>query len=169
VVSQPEFVRLLTVHHCKMLGYLMSILGNRTDAEDVLQRASILMWQKLETFEEGTDFLAWACTYCFYEAKNYQRLTNRSKLIFDDRLLGVLNEERMKDIEMQERRLEALDGCVKKLDQRDQDILNVVYRDDRDVSSLAAQWGLSPQTLYNRLYVIRKNLAKCIRYQLELP
>jgi hypothetical protein len=53
-----EFVMLLTASHEKLLGYLMSLLGRWHDAQDVLQRASLLMWQKFAAFETGSDFVA---------------------------------------------------------------------------------------------------------------
>ena len=59
-----EFVGLLTASHGKLLGYLLSLLGRWHDAQDVLQRASLLMWQKFGSFESGTDFMAWASTIC---------------------------------------------------------------------------------------------------------
>lgn len=40
-----EFVGLLTASHDKLLGYLLSLLGRWHDAQDVLQRASVLIWQ----------------------------------------------------------------------------------------------------------------------------
>ena len=52
-----EFVELLTASHDKLLGYLLSLLGRWHDAQDVLQRVSLLMWQKFESFEQGTDFV----------------------------------------------------------------------------------------------------------------
>jgi hypothetical protein len=90
-----EFVGLLTANHPRLLGYCMSLVGRRHDAEDVLQKASLTMWQKFAGFTLGTDFLAWATTICFYEAKNFQRLAARSPLVFDDRLLALLATERL--------------------------------------------------------------------------
>ena len=69
-----EFVRQLNAAHRRLLGYLVSLLGNRHDAEDVLQRACVTMWRKFETFERGTKFAAWASTVAFYEARNFQRM-----------------------------------------------------------------------------------------------
>ena len=69
---------LLTASHDKLFGYLMSLLGRWHDVQDVLQSSSLLMWRKFETYESGSNFVAWASTICFYEAKNFQRLAARS-------------------------------------------------------------------------------------------
>src|SRR4051812_48894621 len=101
-----EFVRLLNAAHRRLLGYLVSLLGNRHDAEDVLQRASVTLWRKFETFELDSspppekvvaDFLAWASTVAFYEAKNFQRAAARSRLWFSDELMQTLADERVAD------------------------------------------------------------------------
>src|SRR4051794_20532939 len=88
--SHEEFVRLLNSSHRQLLGYLLSILGNRHDAEDVLQRTSITLWRKFETFERGSNFAAWASTVAFYEARNFQRMGARSRMVFSDALLEIL-------------------------------------------------------------------------------
>lgn len=104
-----EFVGLLTANHPRLLGYCLSLLGRRHDAEDVLQKASLTMWRRFDSFTSGTDFLAWATTICFYEARNFQRLAARSPLRFDDRLLAILAVERVDDLAYYEERLAALE------------------------------------------------------------
>jgi RNA polymerase sigma-70 factor, ECF subfamily len=66
-----EFVTLLTASRGKLQGYLMSLLGRWHEAQDALQRSSLLMWQKFEAFDSGSDFVAWASTIYFYKAKKF--------------------------------------------------------------------------------------------------
>jgi RNA polymerase sigma-70 factor, ECF subfamily len=160
------FVRLLTASHRRLLGYLLSLLGNWHDAEDVLQRASVTMWRRFETFEPGTDFMAWASTVAFYEAKNFQRVAARSRLRFDDELLDTLAAERLDDLRHLDERFDALKHCVGKLDAANRRLVEAVYGDDADIGSLAAQLGRAPQTLYNRLNAIRHALAGCVERRL---
>lgn len=69
---------------------MISRLGIRHDAEDALQRASVVMWLRSTTFEPGTDFIAWATTVAFDEVRNFQRVTGRRLLEFDDELMHML-------------------------------------------------------------------------------
>ena len=168
VVSDKHeaFVRLLNESHRRLLGYLRSLLGNRHDAEDVLQRASMTMWRRFETFVPGTDFMAWASTVAFYEAKNFQRVTARSRLRFDDELLNTLAAERLDDLRHLDERFDALEHCVGKLEAANRKLVEAVYGEDADIVVLAAQIGRAPQTLYNRLNVIRRALADCVERRL---
>ena len=164
--KHETFVRLLNESHRRLLGYLRSLLGNRHDAEDVLQRASMTMWRRFETFEPGTDFMAWASTVAFYEAKNFQRVTARSQLRFDDELLNTLAAERLDDLQHLDERFDALEHCVGKLDAANRKLVEAVYGEDADIVAMAAQIGRAPQTLYNRLNVIRRALADCVERRL---
>jgi RNA polymerase sigma-70 factor, ECF subfamily len=150
---QEEFVRLLNGAHALLLRYVRSLVVNRHDAEDVLQRASVVMWRRFATFDPGTDFVAWATTVAFYEARNFQRVTGRSRLAFDLRQSNL--------------RMELLEGCVEKLEDTQRDLVTAIYVDGRDVGAVAEQSGRAPQTIYNKLTGIRKALAECVQQQLS--
>ena len=146
--KHEAFVRLLNESHRRLLGYLMSLLGNRHDAEDVLQRASMTMWRRFETFEPGTDFMAWASTVAFYEAKNFQRVAARSRLRFDDELLNTLAAERLDDLRHLDERFDALEHCVGKLDAANRKLVEAVYGDDAEHRGAGrATWSRAADTL----------------------
>ena len=164
-----EFVGLLTASHDKLLGYLLSLLGRWHDAQDVLQRASVLMWQKFGSFEAGTDFMAWASTICFYEAKTFQRSVSRSVCQFNEELMSILNEERLEDLKHHEQRMEALETCLDSLREKDRRLLSTSCTGHGSITALAAQTGRAPRTLYNHLAILRRLLADCVTKQLQEP
>lgn len=157
---------LLNGAHALLLRYVMSLLANRHDAEDVLQRASVVMWRRFATFETGSDFIAWATTVAFYEARNFQRLTGRSRLEFDDDLMQTLAAERVQQVRKWSPRMEALEVCVEKLDPTSRDLVDSIYTKGMEVAALAQQLGRAPQTLYNKLNFIRRALAECVQRQM---
>lgn len=161
-----DFIRLLNAGHRRLLGYLVSLLGNRHDAEDVLQRASMTMWRRFQTFESGTDFVAWACTVAFYEAKNFQRAAARSRLHFSDALLDMLAAERVADTAQTDARHDALEHCLTKLDEPGRRLVEAAYLEEGSINALAEQLGRAPQTLYNKLNIIRRSLAECVTRRL---
>jgi RNA polymerase sigma-70 factor, ECF subfamily len=157
-----EFVSLLTASHHKLLGYTLSLLGRWHDAQDVLQRTSLLMWQKFAEYESGTDFIAWASTFCFYEAKAHLRLISRSPLHFDDDLLDLLSAERQEDLRQLEGRMAALESCLRKLREADRRLIDASCDPHGGISALAAKLGRAPATLYNKLSHLRRILADCV-------
>ncbi len=160
---QEEFVVLLNGAHALLLRYVMSLVANRHDAEDVLQRASVVMWRRFATFEPGTDFIAWATTVAFYEVRNFQRVTGRSRLEFDDDLMQTLAAERAQHVRQWSPRMEALEACVEKLDAANRELVEALYTRGVEVAALARQQGRAPQTIYNKLNFIRRALAECVQ------
>jgi RNA polymerase sigma-70 factor (ECF subfamily) len=162
-----EFVGLLTASHGKLLGYLLSLLGRWHDAQDVLQRASMLMWQKFDSFKSGTDFMAWASTICFYEAKYFQRTASRPAAHFDEDLLALLSAERAEDLKQHEWRMEALETCLASLREEERSLLRTSCAGHGDITELAKRMGRAPRTLFNKLALLRKMLADCVMNRLH--
>lgn len=164
---QTEFVQSLNAAHRRLLAYLVSILGNIQDAEDVLQRASVTMWQKFDGFASGTDFAAWASTIAFYEARNFQRLNSRSRLVFSDDLLKTLAHERLQDVAHIESRHNALNACLRELDEPSRRLLEAAYLEEGSVVKLAEKLERAPQTLYNKLNSLRRLLSHCVERRIS--
>lgn len=163
---QEEFVRLLYEAHGLLLRYVVSLLGNRQDADDVLQRASLVMWRRFDTFEPGTDFIAWATTVAFYEVRNFQRVTGRRRLEFDDELMETLAAERVPHVRQWCARTEALEHCVEKLDAASRALVEAIYTDGTQAIDVARQQGCAAKTIYNKLTFIRRALAECVQRRL---
>jgi len=162
-----EFVGLLTASHDRLLGYLLSLLGRWHDAQDVLQRSSLLMWQKFGSFERGTDFMAWASTLCFYEAKSFQRSASRSAAHFDEALLALLAAERLEDARHHERRMVALETCLAAMREEDRQLLRVSCAGHGEIAELAERSGRPRSTLYNKLSHLRRLLADCVIHRTQ--
>jgi RNA polymerase sigma-70 factor (ECF subfamily) len=160
---QEELVRLLNGAHALLLRYVMSLVANRHDAEDVMQRASVVMWRRFDTFETGTDFIAWATTVAFYEVRNFQRATGRSRLEFDDDLMQTLAAERAQQVRQWSPRLDALEICVEKLEPAQRALVEAIYTEGIEVAEMARQQGRAAQTIYNQLNFIRRALAVCVQ------
>jgi RNA polymerase sigma-70 factor (ECF subfamily) len=159
-------VQLLTASHGRLLGYLITLLGNRHDAEDVLQMASVTMWKRFETFTPGTNFVAWATKVAFYESREFRRMKVRSKILFDDKLVELLASERAEDLTASDDRVAALDLCLGQLDETSQRLIQAAYYEEGSLVELASKLGRAPQTLYNRLNGLKRLLAECVERRL---
>ena len=164
--SSEQFITLLNAAHGRLLAYLRVLLGNNADAEDVLQRASMTLWRKFADYDATRDFFAWASSFAFYEARNFQRVSARGQLHFDDELLQRLAEERVPDLEHREARLAAIDRCVEELDVSGRELVREFYLHQTGVAALAERLGRAPQTVYNKLNGLRRLLAECVKRRL---
>ena len=59
-IDVEEFVGLLMGSQQRVFSYILTLLPNVADAQDVLQETSIVLWRRLAEYEPGTDFTAWA-------------------------------------------------------------------------------------------------------------
>ena len=62
-----EFVRLLTVHQPDIYVYLRSLVLDPDEASEILQDTNLVLWEKRDQFEIGTNFRAWAFQIARYK------------------------------------------------------------------------------------------------------
>ena len=70
--NEGEFVRLYTANSRRVYAYILTLLPNRTDAEDVFQDVGTLLWEKFGEFTPGSQFGAWACRIAYFKALKYR-------------------------------------------------------------------------------------------------
>ncbi len=87
------FVGYLTKDYYKIHSYILTMVPNKADAEDVLQTAIADMWEHFEDFEEGTNFLAWASTIAKYHVLTYRKKRSRSRVHFSDKAVELIEAE----------------------------------------------------------------------------
>jgi RNA polymerase sigma-70 factor, ECF subfamily len=157
-----RFVQLFAQVHDNLLAYIFSLLPNWSDAEDVFQQTSLVLWRKFGDFQPGSDFLAWACRVAFLEVRNFRRVASRDRLQFGDALLAQLAEDRKVEPQRVNRRREFLMDCIARLSDEQRTLLLRAYEGGTTIRQLAAELDRSPQTLYNRLNLIRRTLLECV-------
>ncbi len=156
--ATAKFLELFAAHHQRILSYIFTLLPNEQDAQDVFQKVSLVLWKKFDAFDQDGDFMAWACGVAYYEVRNFLRVSARNRLQFCDELMERLADERSEREQDADRRLEILRECIKELPEGERKLLMQAYGEGRPIRELAEKQGKAPQTLYNRLNLIRRKL-----------
>ncbi len=162
------FVALLTKEHSRLLGFILTLVPHRHDAEDLLQKVSLTLWSKFGEYDSTRDFFAWASKVAFFVVCNHRRALYRRRLTFSQELLDVMSRERVDHLEQQGTRLDLLVTCVEKLAADDQRLLFQMYAENFSIKDIAATTGKAVQTLYNRLGILRRNLMQCVQRKLSV-
>lgn len=165
-----EFLRHFSRDRERIFRYVYSLLSNYSDAEDVFQKCSLLLWNKFSEFDRDRPFLPWACGVALNEVRNFLRLSERKLLCFDSTLLSQISDERLDVMESRESTAEglaALKDCVDALPRRDRELVRIAYGGDLTVKAFAESIGQPLQTLYNRLGKVRRMLLDCVRRKLQ--
>ncbi|MBN1396187.1 MAG: sigma-70 family RNA polymerase sigma factor [Pirellulales bacterium] len=157
-----QFVGLFAQTHDNLFAYVFSLLPRWSDAEDVFQQTSLILWRKFAEFQPGSDFLAWACRVAFFEVQNFRRAAGRQRLTFNNELIERLAAERDVGPQRVSLRREFLLECIERLSEKQRELLGRAYQGEGSIRQLAEQLKRSPQTIYNRLNQIRHLLFECV-------
>src|SRR3954447_18155967 len=85
-----RLMALMTRHQRQIFSYIYALVPNRYDAEDLLQEASLVICEKFDDFEEGTDFVAWACQIAYWRIRYSRQKFARSKVVFNQEIVDAL-------------------------------------------------------------------------------
>src|SRR2546421_12319569 len=121
--SRKRLVMLMTRHQRQVFSYIYTLVPNRYDAEDLLQEASLIICEKFHEFEEGTDFVAWACQIAYWRIRYSRQKFARAKVVFDQELVDVLAQTAGEMADELDERHEALGQCLQRLHPRDRELL----------------------------------------------
>lgn len=161
--DKPLFVSLLTANYYKLHGFILTMVPNRTDAEDVLQNTIMYLWEHFSDFKPGTNFLAWAVTIAKFQILTYRKKMTRSKVHLSEKVLDLIALENEKLSSQADVRYEALQKCLKKLPETDMNFLKKRFMQGSSVKKLSEEVGISLQAVYARLSKLKSILLECIR------
>ncbi len=156
------FVKRLADAQRGLYAYILQLLPNRTDADDVLQATNLVMWSKREEFREGSDFAAWAARIAYYEVLTSRKRKARDRLRFDDALIAQLSREAGGEAGRMDTLLQMLRRCMERLSEPDRELLEMQYADGLRPRQIAVRLGRSPGAIAQAMHRIRMSLLKCI-------
>lgn len=162
--KNEEFVELLTRYQQRIFLFIFSLLPNRSNAEDVLQETTLLMWKRFDEFESGTNFKAWACKIAYYKVLEFVRRQSSDRHRFSDeftqRVAAMVIGE---SPDMAQARHVALAHCLEKLPTKDRDVIRRRYRPGGSVRAVAQELGRSTRGIHKALSRVHRMLYQCVR------
>ena len=128
--EHDQFVLLITSVQARLYAYVFSLLGDPHQAADVLQETNlVLLATDPAEYAAGTDFLSWAFRVAYLEVLAFRQKLGRDHLIFDDVLLADLAAKVASRNETFDAQINALDDCMKRLSDRQRELLHSHYTD----------------------------------------
>ena len=160
-----RFVRLLTQCDRRVYSFILSMVPNLADADEIHQQTNINLWRDFDKFVAGTDFCAWAISVARFQIMTYRKTKGRNRLFFTDEVLEAMASEAA-DLSTDERH-QALVHCLETLPPRSRDLVAAYYAHDADRAMVAAKLGRSVNALHNALSRIRRALRDCVERRLK--
>jgi len=165
---EAEFLRRLVGSYRDLYIYVLSIVGNRTDADDVTQEVCAVLWEKFDEFDPDRNFRKWASGFAFNVAKSFMRQQRRRRGFgLSDEILARIAFVQTAGTELFELRRERLHDCLTKLGKRDSRFLMDCYGNRTTLVRYARSHGIPVASVYTRLKRLRKNLVECVHRSLR--
>lgn len=158
-----RFLFLLGRHELQLAACVHALVPGWHDAEDILQETKLQLWREFDTFEPGSDFIAWARTVARYVAMTHFKRCERSPRLLDVDVAEAIMAKVVKPVAESDRRLEILAGCVRKLGGDALDLLRRCYVDQQKIKDIAAGLNRSLTGTYSAISRIRRELLECVR------
>ena len=166
--NTEQFVRLVNAAQRGLYAYILTMVPARTEANDILQETNLVLWRKREEFQMGTNFEAWAARIAHNKVLSHRGRQARDRLRFDDALVEQLADEGLDDLASEDPELDALSNCLKKLPEKDRDLLDRRYGTGLQARQISGQIGRSARAVAQALYRIRTTLLRCIEQTLAV-
>lgn len=159
-----DFVTQITKCQRHLHAFILSMVWNPAEADDVLQETNLVLWEKVAEFDASRPFLPWAMRFAQFQAmawlKRHHRQTQR--FIFDDDLAKLLADEAAMDEPAFDARRVALASCFQKLRPEQRELIARRYEPEGSVNAMAEAAGTTAKAISDRLRRIRRSLLECI-------
>jgi RNA polymerase sigma-70 factor, ECF subfamily len=158
-----EFVRLFGLNQGRVFAYIVTPLPCWADAEDVLQRTSLILWQKFDQFQPSADFARWACGVAHRQTLKYLNQQGRRRQVLSEAVLEKVAQTRIARDDLLKDRCFAIDDCVAQLPASDREIIeHYYYEDNKTAADVGRELGRPTNTILKALIRIRKSLQRCV-------
>lgn len=156
------FLGLLLESQVNIHAYILSLVPNYADADDILQQTFTLMWEKFDDFEIGTNFVSWGVRIAHFRILEYWKKRKKDEVVFGNDFV----HEMVPMIEAEDKhtsdRIEALKRCLKKLSDRARELVKLRYHDGMRVKDMSNRMGLTVPNIYKSLARINGTLLACV-------
>lgn len=162
-----EFALLFGRHARQIYAHILTLVPHWADAEDVFQETSSILWQKFDEFTPGTNFRAWACQVAYYRVIWFRERQKKLAVPFGEEFFQLVTAETLAEEGVLEDRHLALAGCMKRLIERDRELVERAYAPGATIKEVAIELGRSPDAAYKALKRIHRELFDCVEASLK--
>ena len=163
--KHQHFAEKMVRDQVRVFGYILSLIPNRADAEEVFQQTSLTLWENWHRYDPQLDFFPWACGFAYNHVRNFVRKNRRKPMCLDADVVEALAESGQ--LPRIDARIEALRDCVEQIPDRSREVIERHYEGE-SVGDIAKVHRLTENAVYKLLRRSRELLHDCITQRLSL-
>lgn len=149
-------------------GFILTLLPNRDEADDILHEVYLVVMEKADDFELGTKFLSWAFTISRFTIMDQVKRRSTRRMVPLGQDVIVLLADAAPDQAYSDEYIKALHLCVDALSPAAKRVIKLRYNEGMKPAKIAADLELSPATVYVSLSKARALLKRCVNKRLGL-
>jgi RNA polymerase sigma-70 factor, ECF subfamily len=150
-----------------LYGYVVSLLPNRADADEVFQETSLILWKNRDSYDPERSFIAWSYGIVRNVVANYVRKNKNRGLTLNPEVFSEVAAARQRSGDALQHQSEAMHHCLERLPVKQRILLMNCYSGQDSTSQIAGEMGVTVNALYLRLSRLRKQLMDCIHHSLR--
>ncbi len=156
-----EFSQLLTKSQRRIYAFILTLIPNRAEAEDILQETNLILCRKAAEYDPDRHFLAWAFKIARFQTMAHMKTRSRSPLVFQEDLMEKLSDD-AENLDGFGSLQRALAQCMEKLTKRNRELIRIRYEQGMSLEDSAKELGKPKGTVSMALYRIRIALWRCV-------
>lgn len=152
--------------HPIVCSYVLAILRQPQEVDDVVQEVAVTACRDIERFDRSRSFLPWVLSIARFRAIDFQRKQGRSKLLFNTEVLEAIEVAALDLSDDESECSLALQHCIQslqKLQPKSAEIIRHRYESGLAVQDIARKLGKSPNAISITLHRARTSLQQCVR------
>ena len=157
-----EFSQKLVGIQRNLYAFILSLLPNRSDAEDVLQETNLILCQKSKEYDPAGNFRSWAFHIARFQVLAHLTKKRRSKIHFSNELVETLASEEF-DAKKHHLTQRALQICYDLLPEHMREISRMRFKEDLSMKDICKALNRPIGAISGTLFRIRQNLMQCVR------
>ncbi|MCM8533444.1 MAG: sigma-70 family RNA polymerase sigma factor [Lentisphaeraceae bacterium] len=161
------FIMLLSEHERALLRYVLVMLPNANDAEDILQESKLVMWRHFGNFEQGSNFKAWARKIIFNRILAFRKKKGKesNRFIFSDQFYEVIENNIDRNEEIRDSQNSKLLKCINKLPHHHKEMIHLRYNKGYEIEEVAQEVNKTVAASYKIIARVREILRDCVRIE----
>lgn len=163
-----EFVCLLIELQPELRSFIAHLMPFVDARKDILQEVNLLVWEKREQFEPGTNFRAWVFRFARNVTMSHQKRARRDKVqVFSPETMELLATDFTEADTVLDERMPALRRCLEKVEPQERVLLLSRYGRHGAIEAAAKQAGRSAASLRGLLFRLRIALRRCVEREMK--
>lgn len=161
-LKSEQFFRLYNAAQKRIYAFLLIMVHNHNDAEDLLQETASILWERFKEYDQTRSFAAWAIGIARHKALDFLKSKQISRPLFGDAFYSDISRIAAVESNHSDQRLKALRDCMKKMSLQNQQLIHLRFEKGVAVKKISQISEHSADAIYKKLSRIYSALHSCI-------